>query len=239
MRFEPKTLENIDNWRARQPDLPSRAEAIRRLIETGLSTNERKPITLTDGEQLIMHLLCDLQKHLKAPSDLEPDFVQAALHGGHHWGLEWRYPGIYHHHKDKPAAVREVANILDMWRIIEASYNDLTPSDKKRIAQEAQPFGKNVAFRGFDGNNEDEHFSIARFMINDLERFEEFNGRDLNSHTPMLKRYRRMLHAFEPMLDILTGGFLDATNLITLLNAMRHNERTNDPKVVKNRPGHE
>lgn len=30
-------VDRIDRWRAHQPDLPSRAEAIRRLVEQGLS----------------------------------------------------------------------------------------------------------------------------------------------------------------------------------------------------------
>jgi len=34
-------LEAIDEWRRQQPDLPSRAEAMRRLIERGLSSQIR------------------------------------------------------------------------------------------------------------------------------------------------------------------------------------------------------
>lgn len=36
MRVSPEWLETIDNWRRTQPDIPSRAEAIRRLVEKGL-----------------------------------------------------------------------------------------------------------------------------------------------------------------------------------------------------------
>jgi hypothetical protein len=40
-RFEMKTpealLARVDDWRRQQPDLPNRSEAIRRLIEAGLS----------------------------------------------------------------------------------------------------------------------------------------------------------------------------------------------------------
>jgi hypothetical protein len=39
-RFEmvtpPGWIEMIDDWRRKQPDLPSRAEAIRRLVDKGL-----------------------------------------------------------------------------------------------------------------------------------------------------------------------------------------------------------
>jgi hypothetical protein len=40
-RFEmlaaPEWLTSVDNWRAKQPGIPSRAEAIRRLVELGLN----------------------------------------------------------------------------------------------------------------------------------------------------------------------------------------------------------
>jgi hypothetical protein len=36
VRLEPDLLSAIDGWRAAQPDVPNRPEAIRRLIEAGL-----------------------------------------------------------------------------------------------------------------------------------------------------------------------------------------------------------
>jgi hypothetical protein len=36
MRVSPSFLKMIDDWRRKQPDLPSRAEAIRRLVEQAL-----------------------------------------------------------------------------------------------------------------------------------------------------------------------------------------------------------
>lgn len=36
MRLTKALIEQIDEWRRQQPDLPPRAEAIRRLIELGL-----------------------------------------------------------------------------------------------------------------------------------------------------------------------------------------------------------
>jgi hypothetical protein len=38
LRLYPGLEDRIDGWRARQPDKPSRPEAIRRLIEVGLET---------------------------------------------------------------------------------------------------------------------------------------------------------------------------------------------------------
>jgi metal-responsive CopG/Arc/MetJ family transcriptional regulator len=36
---EPSLLERVDKWRAKQPGLPSRAEAVRRLIVKSLGTD--------------------------------------------------------------------------------------------------------------------------------------------------------------------------------------------------------
>lgn len=36
MRLDSEALEKIDKWRSERPDLPSRSEAVRRLVEAGL-----------------------------------------------------------------------------------------------------------------------------------------------------------------------------------------------------------
>jgi len=35
-RFQPSLLDAVDAWRKRQPDLPTRPEAVRRLVELGM-----------------------------------------------------------------------------------------------------------------------------------------------------------------------------------------------------------
>lgn len=42
MRLDPETLARVDEWRRQQPDLPSRAEAFRRLVELGLQKGKGK-----------------------------------------------------------------------------------------------------------------------------------------------------------------------------------------------------
>lgn len=109
-----------------------------------------------------------------------------------------------------------------MWNFIESGYGKLSKKDKERVETEAEPFGKSITFRGFDGNNESEHMGIARFLIDDLERFSTLKGRDLNSHMPSTETYRRMLGVFEPMRRNLMGGELSASQIIDVLKAMRH-----------------
>jgi len=42
MLVDPAFLRRIDDWRRKQPDLPSRAEAIRRLVEQALKRDKTK-----------------------------------------------------------------------------------------------------------------------------------------------------------------------------------------------------
>jgi hypothetical protein len=41
MRVSPSFLRLVDDWRRKQADLPSRAEAIRRLVERGVGAPEK------------------------------------------------------------------------------------------------------------------------------------------------------------------------------------------------------
>jgi hypothetical protein len=41
LRWQPPQVEAIDNWRREEPDLPSRPEAIRRLVELGLQAKRK------------------------------------------------------------------------------------------------------------------------------------------------------------------------------------------------------
>ena len=40
MRASAEWLRRVDDWRRTQPDIPSRAEAIRRLVDAGLQASE-------------------------------------------------------------------------------------------------------------------------------------------------------------------------------------------------------
>jgi uncharacterized protein len=227
MRLDESTLERVDLWRSRQADLPSRAEGMRRLIEAGLRSADGTAgvVKLDDGSKLIAMMLCGIYKHLGIRGDIDPELVEDAIAGGHYWGLRWEYPGIFHDDQDREGIVREVADILDMWSLVESGSSKLSKAEKGRVNKEAEPLGGNIAFRGFDGNYETAHMSVARFMIKTLKRFTDFSGRDLNSHMPTLEGYRRMLRAFEPMRKTLLGVSLNASQIIDLIHAQDDSSR--------------
>lgn len=107
---------------------------------------------------------------------------------------------------------REVVDILDMYRALTFSYQKL--GDTSGISEAS------IRFRGFDGNNESSQLVYAGYFIIDLERFEELKyGQkypDLNSHAPMLDKYRRMLTIWN---DLENRFELSKEQIITILQA--------------------
>ena len=114
-------------------------------------------------------------------------------------------------------SLKLVVNSLDMWTFIERAYNGISGIEKKRIEIEVGPLGKNPVFYGFDGNYEGEYMGIARFLVEDMGRFESFKGRGFNSHMPAVERYRKMTALFEPMRATLVGRELTFEEITKLL----------------------
>ena len=220
MRLEQTLIDRLDKWREGQDDFPSRAEAARRLMEIGLQQYGENGVRISDGEKIIITMLRDVYRSLGIKNgEVNPDFVLSALVGGHYWALAWEHTGILHGHIDHEQIVSEVVNILDMWSFLESGYSRLSNEQKHEIAAELEPFGKDVRFPGFDGNNESNHYSVARFLVDEMNRFQSFKGRELNSHSERLNGYRRMLRVFEPMRKTLTGGDLSVSQIISVLKA--------------------
>src|SRR5260370_4768904 len=217
MRLDQSVLGRVDAWRSRQSDLPSRAEAIRRLIEDGLEDPDSKDFRPTNPEKLIMWMLSEIMKGQKNYERDTVELIQQAIYGGHFWALDWELTGIMHNHVDSKKVVRLVGDVLDMWELIERAYKGFNAADKKRIATEGGPLGKDPKFIGFDGNTEGEYMSIARFLVEKIGRFESFKGRDFNSHVPVLDRSHVMSAAFEPRRTRLLGRELSIGELIEVL----------------------
>jgi uncharacterized protein YfbU (UPF0304 family) len=178
---------------------------------------------LTNPEKLILTMLADIHKKLGIENSVDTKLLTSAIYSDNTWALSWEMPSIVGDSPDPtPPAVSQVSDILDMWSFIEEAYASFGASEKKKIEAEANPFGTHVQFSGFDGNNEAELMSIARFFVEDMGRFSRFKGRDLNSHHPSIETYRRMLAVFEPIRKTLAGHELTAGQVIELLNAKRY-----------------
>ena len=156
-------------------------------------TDEFRP---TVAQRLIIGMLCDIYDHLKVDGAYDTSLIKEAAVGPHHWALERQY--TFQKHIDNDVA-DEVYGILEMWDIIEWSYEQLPQDDRAGL--------KEPEFRGFDGNMENDHYSVADVMINRMDYFERFKDRGLNSHYPSLGKYRDMLPQYSLVKeDLLKAG---------------------------------
>jgi uncharacterized protein YfbU (UPF0304 family) len=223
MRIDSELLERLDNWRSNEDDTPSRAEAIRRLLEAGLAHDKRgRPPQLSDGEKLIATLLAEFIEKSGVEVDNDVSLVQKTIAGGHYWALGWEMPHVFHGHADKQRHVSFVVDVLDMWRFLEEDYERYGEDQKAELASKIAPFNT-VRFSGFDGNEEDE-YGIAVFLVRDLKRFSRFgeDGRSLNSHCHMVEKYRSMLRIFEPIRKTLElGKRMNVDQMAEIINARR------------------
>lgn len=179
---------------------------------------------LSDGEKLIISMLCDLQEKLGVVGEIDATLVKEAITSGNIWALDWHYPGILEDETSQET-VRDATEILSMWSLIEHSHSELSEEEKARVAEHAGIFGREVVFRGFDGNSEGKYLSVARLLITKMERYGEFAGRDLNAHMPTLDTYHRMMKPFKRATEGNYGAQpLTAGQLIEILSEQVHPE---------------
>lgn len=181
-------------------------------------------MNLSNPEKLILIMLSEIYEKLgiEGKSGIDPNFVKEAIYSGNTWGLEWEYTGVFETSEPPPPEVTETINYLDMWSFIEEAYEDMGEEKKKGLKDKAAPFGENVRFRGFDGNNEPEYIGITRFLLEHLGRFARFRDRELNSHMPSLTIYRRMYQVFEPIRRTLIDRRLSVDELSLILKAQHY-----------------
>ncbi|CUB24276.1 hypothetical protein BN2127_JRS3_03780 [Bacillus safensis] len=88
---------------------------------------------------------------------------------------------------------RKVYDVLDMFRVLYSSYEQLTSEEKKEIDE------KDVLFKGFDGNEETNHFVFASFILrktelySDLQELIKQNKVEINSHRNIIYYYDELL----------------------------------------------
>jgi hypothetical protein len=174
-------------------------------------------MNLSEGERLILLMLCDLYKSLDLKCPIDPELLRAPASGAKEVqsqanGAAPREEGV----------AAEVGEILDMWSAIERGYKHLTVDEKREVEAGAGPLGRGVRFSGFDSHAEDRYREAAHQLIETTERFERFQGRNLCAHMPSLDGYRRMLRLFVSMRPAMRNGRLGARQIIDLANAEKY-----------------
>ncbi|MFH1309971.1 MAG: YfbU family protein [Candidatus Omnitrophota bacterium] len=96
---------------------------------------------------------------------------------------------------------QEVREILTMFNDIQWSYENL--SDKRGIDE------KEIIFKGFDLNLETGQYRYAEVFLNKSGTSNKFlpkRSRELNSHSPMLKKYRKMYSVWNAISNRIPKG---------------------------------
>lgn len=200
LRLDEAFLAKVDAWRFSQPSEPSRAEAIRALVEAGLKAHASDAPRFTDGEKLITFMLAEVMKSVVKEPEIDPAYIIEAMAGGDYWAIPFAYSGPFPQETCPREVVTEVANILDMCDFLESSIEKFSPQDRKRLAERFPYIESGKLFTGFDGNSDYNHIGVVRILVDKLGRFSRFKGRPVNSHSSTsLGRYTRMYKVFEPV----------------------------------------
>lgn len=179
-----------------------------------------KEMKLSDGEKLILFMLSEIYEKLKVDKEIDPKFIIKAIHSGHLWAIRRKYYGIYDGFgNNNEEIVKDVVAILVMWDVMEAAYERLSVAEKNELRR--QTGLTEVRFGGFDANTEERHYGVLTFLIDEMDEFPTFKGRDLNTRQPVLESYTRMLRVFKAVGHMLSGRSFNANELIQILNARR------------------
>ena len=143
---------------------------------------------LSEGEKIIIELLADIHNKLGL-KESRANPILKAISTGNVWSVDKSVTEV------STATSEETFQILEMWRSIESGYASFSKSEKQEVL-EATGVAEAPKFTGFDGNNE-EHFGVAKYIIEQMGRYDEFKNRHLNSHRRMLDGYKRMLAAYK------------------------------------------
>lgn len=175
----------------------------------------------TNEQKLIILMLADIAEKVGADTHFDPSLVSKAISHGSGWMLPFKY-AMQFPDAETPFDVSFVINVLDMFEFLERAVESLPAADQAEVA--AAPGGYALKFRGFDGNNESEHMSIADHLSSDLELFQTFAGRDLNSHCPMVEGYSRMYSVFERIRPNLIGREMNKSEVLAVAAEAVHPE---------------
>lgn len=180
-------------------------------------------MNLTKEQQLLALMLCDIHEALNINPDqasVNAKFVREAISSGCQWALDMEHIGQnIPSEQISSETVDFVSNVFDMYEIIEVSFDSLNPQDKQHVLDESSAISSE--FEGFDGNNESDYKLVARFLVDEMDRFHRIGERaNINSHCPKVDKYKAMLDTFLPTRNEFgVGAPLSREQLIAILGA--------------------
>jgi len=127
---------------------------------------------------------------------VDVELVAELVAFGDEWALNWQYEWFDKEDHPKDPIVTETVEIFEMMRHAKRSAD----------AVEKPELFKALRFEGFDGNN-DEHYHIAKVLVEKLHRFTDLPNASENSHSlGSIGWYRSVLERYKPMREELLAG---------------------------------
>lgn len=163
---------------------------------------------------------------MKITNGVDTKLVREAIRSGNLWGIGAKMEGVFHGEETPGEIVLEAARFLTMWERLEQSFAVLPRAEKEGLVKSGAISGDALRWPGFDANNEAQYLSAARFLIDHLERFQRFKGREFNSHVPTLDENQRMSAIFEPIFQEAPHENLSAAQISEVLSGKRASKRT-------------
>ncbi|MCL8385149.1 YfbU family protein [Xanthobacter aminoxidans] len=143
------------------------------------------------AERLIVVMLAEVLEKVGGHSEIDPSFVKSAALSNNEWAITWDHGWLSEDSCD-PSVVKETTDIMNAWLRIERSVDGLSKSERGALIADVGDESW-IKFDGFDGNNDD-HYGVATFIVEEMNRFGEFKGRSLNSHSSAsIDRHRETL----------------------------------------------
>lgn len=107
----------------------------------------------------------------------------------------------------------ETYKILNMFRHIQFAISSLTEDEKEKLDLDK------IKFEGFDKEN-DPHYKYAKYIIENLDKWEEYKNNYLNSHCrSTLIKYRKML-SIQDLANKFNRGDLNFDYLEKMINSI-------------------
>ncbi|MDP2556863.1 YfbU family protein [Photobacterium damselae subsp. piscicida] len=150
--------------------------------------------------------------------------MRKALTGGHDWALSHELIGsIIPVEPDAEQTKKFVIDVLDMYTFLQEARANFTEGDVAIIEEQSGWGDSAFHFRGFDGNNEREHLGVSSFLVNEMGLFESLKDvAALNSHSPSVATYSRMLNVFEAIRKDVDMRTLSTQEVIEIFKAKTH-----------------
>ncbi len=151
---------------------------------------------LTEKDRLILFNQLEILKHLNPDDSDRYDVDQTILLYGYKYHYDELIEGFAEELDESIS--QYVFDVFQMYRSLNNSYDELSREEKSEIDL------KDIKFQGYDGNEEIDHYTYARFVLEELKRYDEIydNGKvKFNSHRNMLNKYDRMLNKWKSLGD--------------------------------------